>query len=100
MKFKNAQNRSATAIITVFSKGTCTQNGICFGETCVMYMGLFGEADINISTIPIYEWDNVISKKDRTKGIKFGMKVRSVRGERYVSICAKDFRTLRDWKSL
>jgi hypothetical protein len=65
-----------------------------------MKMGLFGEADINISTIAIFEWDNVISKKDRTKGTKFGIKVRSVRGERYVTICAKDFRTLWDWTSL
>lgn len=30
-----------------------------------MKMGLFGEADINISTIAIFEWDSVISK-DRT----------------------------------
>jgi hypothetical protein len=59
-----------------------------------------GEADINISTITIFEWDNVTSKKGRTKGTKFGVKVRSVRDERYVSICAKDFRTLWDWTSL
>jgi hypothetical protein len=63
-------------------------------------MGLFGEADINISTIAIFERDNVISKKNRKKGTKFGINVRSVRGERYVSICAKDFRTLWDWTSL
>jgi hypothetical protein len=49
-----------------------------------MKIGLFGEADINVSTITIFEWDNVISKKDRTKSTKFGIKVRSVRGERYV----------------
>jgi hypothetical protein len=49
-----------------------------------MKIGLFGETDISISTIAILEWDNVISKKDRTKGTKFGIKVRSVRGERYV----------------
>jgi hypothetical protein len=61
---------------------------------------LFGEADIDISTVTIFEWDNVISKKNRMKGTKFGIKVRSVRGERYVSICAKDFRTLWEWTSL
>jgi len=49
-------------------------------------MGLFGEADINISTIAIFERDNVISKKNRMKGTKFGINVRSVRGEIYVSI--------------
>lgn len=65
-----------------------------------MKVGLFGEADINISTIAIFEWDSVISKKDRMKGTKFGTKVRSVKGERYVSICAKDFRTLWDGTSL
>jgi hypothetical protein len=46
-----------------------------------MKMGLFGEADINISRITIFEWDNVISRKDRMKGTKFGIKIRSVRGE-------------------
>jgi hypothetical protein len=49
MKFKNSQNRSATAMITAFGKGTRTQNGICFGETRVMKTGLFGKAVILIS---------------------------------------------------
>jgi hypothetical protein len=73
---------------------------MCFGDTWVMKMGLFGKADINISTKAIFEWENVISKKERTKGTKFVIKVRSVRGERYVSTCAKDFRTLWDWTCL
>jgi len=64
-----------------------------------MKMGLFGEADINIGIIFIFEWDHVISK-DRTKGTKFGIKVRSVRGERYVSICTKYLKTLWEWTSL
>ena len=33
VKFKNAHNRSAAAMIAAFSKGTWTQNDICFGET-------------------------------------------------------------------
>jgi hypothetical protein len=60
-------------------------------------MWLFGEAATNISTIAIFEQGNVISKYNRTKGTKFGIKVR---GERYVSIFVKDFRTLWNWTSL
>jgi hypothetical protein len=51
-----------TATITAFGKRTWTQNGIRFGETWVIKMGLFGEADTNISTTAISEQDNVISK--------------------------------------
>lgn len=66
-----------------------------------MKIGLFGEADTNISTITIFEQDKSISKKERMKGTKFGyIKVRSVRCKRYVSICVKNFRTLWDWTSL